>query len=120
MPRYVILFHETPAGFERPTHWDLMLEFEGRLATWALAEEPAPGKAIAAEKLADHRLAYLDYEGPVTGGRGNVSRWDAGEYTPHNMEPGSWVLTLTGGKLNGELMLERDGERDRHWTASLE
>ena len=33
-----------------------------------------------AEVLPDHRLAYLDYEGPISGDRGSVTRWDRGTY----------------------------------------
>ncbi len=80
MPRFVVLRHETPPGHERPTHWDFMLEAGGVLRTWALAEAPCRGRAIAAEELAEHRLAYLEYEGDVSGGRGSVVRWDAGTY----------------------------------------
>ena len=57
-----------------------MLEQDGVLRTWALAEEPAAQAEIAAEALGDHRLDYLEYEGPVSGDRGSVSRWDEGEY----------------------------------------
>jgi hypothetical protein len=75
MPRYVILTHDHPF-----LHWDLMLEDGGVLRTWRLLEEPAVGRTVPAEKLPDHRLAYLDYEGPVSGDRGNVVRWDYGTY----------------------------------------
>lgn len=75
MPRYVILTHDHPF-----LHWDLMLEDAGVLRTWRLLEEPAAGRTVRAERLADHRLAYLDYEGPVSGGRGNVAQWDHGTY----------------------------------------
>ena len=67
MPRFVILRHELPDPRRRGVHWDFMLEHAGVLRTWALAEEPAPNKPISAEALADHRLAYLNYEGPVSG-----------------------------------------------------
>ena len=40
------------------------------------ADVPAPGVEMIAEALGDHRLDYLDYEGPVSGDRGLVSRWD--------------------------------------------
>jgi len=69
--RFVIQFHDAPDG----PHYDLMLEHEGALATWRLEELPggAGGAgAMPAEKLPDHRLAYLSYEGPVSGGRGSV------------------------------------------------
>ncbi|HEV2971076.1 MAG TPA: DNA polymerase ligase N-terminal domain-containing protein [Pirellulales bacterium] len=61
-------------------HWDLMLESGAALRTWALAAEPASDILIAAEQLPDHRLAYLDYEGPISGDRGTVIRWDAGHF----------------------------------------
>lgn len=43
---------------------------------------PAPPTSgdFPAERIGDHRLAYLDYTGPVSGGRGQVTRWDAGAY----------------------------------------
>lgn len=76
MPRFVVLRHNAPRGL----HWDLMLEAAGALRTWALSAEPRCGATVAAEVLADHRLAYLDYEGPVAGDRGTVRRFDAGDY----------------------------------------
>ena len=48
------------------------------LKTWACREPPQAGVEIPCEALADHRLAYLDYEGPISGGRGSVTRWDRG------------------------------------------
>ncbi|MBL8849859.1 MAG: hypothetical protein JNG89_09250 [Planctomycetaceae bacterium] len=75
MSRYVILTHDHPFP-----HWDLMLESGDTLATWRLLDKPAPGRTCRAEQLPDHRVAYLDYEGPVSGGRGVVARWDHGVY----------------------------------------
>jgi DNA polymerase Ligase (LigD) len=75
MPRFVVLEHDHPV-----LHWDLMLETGAVLRTWRLAEPPLPDKAIAAQALGDHRPFYLDYEGPVSGGRGVVKRWAAGTY----------------------------------------
>ena len=88
MPRFVLLFHECPPSLGKPSHWDLMLEREGVLLTWNLPALPAAwggdvaaGKEeIAATRLADHRIAYLDYEGPISGDRGAVTRIDRGEY----------------------------------------
>ena len=67
MPRFVVLYHETPPDHDRPPHFDLMLETGQVLRTFALPRWPAAGEVTAAEALADHRLAYLDYEGPITG-----------------------------------------------------
>ena len=50
------------------------------LSTWALAQEPCLDVEIEAEELVEHRKAYLDYEGPVSGNRGTVSRWDSGSF----------------------------------------
>lgn len=88
MPRFVLLRHECPPSLGKPSHWDLMLEREGRLLTWSLLTLPAAwggdaaasDEPIAATRLADHRIAYLDYEGPISGDRGAVTRVDRGEY----------------------------------------
>lgn len=119
MPRYVILQHEMPAGHERPTHWDLMLEAEGALATWALAEPPECGHTINAERLADHRLAYLDYQGPVSGDRGTVSQWDAGKYDAIAIEATQWDVSLSGRMLQGRLTLTQSAEGPKFWTAEF-
>ena len=65
-----------------------MLERDGVLLTWSLAALPAAwggdggsaAEQIAATRLADHRIEYLDYEGPISGDRGVVKRVDGGEY----------------------------------------
>jgi hypothetical protein len=76
MPRFVILEHDYPK-----LHWDLMLEAGAALKTWRLAKPPETrGENIEAVPLPEHRLDYLDYEGPVSGARGNVKRWDGGTY----------------------------------------
>src|SRR5260221_12104572 len=96
MGRFVILRHESPAEFKPGMHWDLMLEAGNALQTWALALEPAPGIAIAADELPDHRLEYLDYEGPISGNRGTVSRWDAGRFEMLNESPRRLTVRLMG------------------------
>jgi hypothetical protein len=76
MPRYVILEHDWPHR-----HWDLLLEAGDVLRAWRLSQPPSPIGDLFAEPNADHRLFYLDYEGTVSGNRGTVTRWDAGEYS---------------------------------------
>lgn len=100
MPRYVILEHDHPV-----LHWDLMLESDGVLRTWRLSQPPTPGVEIAALALPDHRLAYLDYEGPVSGNRGTVSRWDRGEYSFTPSTSGELMLDLRGERINGRARL---------------
>jgi hypothetical protein len=82
-----------------------MLERGEVLRTWALEEPPdAPG-TIAASALADHRRAYLDYEGPVSGQRGTVTRWDEGDYELLAEEPRRLTAVLHGRRLVGRVVL---------------
>ena len=78
--RFVVLLHKFPLGHQRDDHWDLMLEEDSKLLTWALTEMPEPGKSIPAVALADHRKLYLEYEGPISGDRGSVTRVLAGSF----------------------------------------
>ncbi len=104
MPRYVILEHDHPV-----LHWDFMLASGGVLRTWRLETIPVADCDIRAEPLPDHRLHYLDYEGPVSGDRGTVFRWDAGEYVLADETGDRIEVELRGGKLRGRAGVERDG-----------
>src|SRR5687767_7893471 len=75
--RFVVLHH---TGVPMP-HFDLMFETGpgGPLATWRSADWPVNSPAVV-ERLADHRRKYLDYEGPVSGDRGRVSRVIEGRF----------------------------------------
>lgn len=107
MPRFVILEHDHPR-----LHWDFMVESDGVLRAWRLPAPPAAaGSDLPAEPLGDHRLAYLDYEGPVSGNRGAVTRWDWGEYESRTTVPGAnSVLFVKGQRLAGTVILARIGE----------
>jgi len=120
MPRYVILYHEVPPGRERASHWDLMLEQNGTLRTWALSERPGSATVIAAEALPDHRIDYLDYEGPVSNDRGHVARWDAGEYQLLEETSDRLRWNFAGEKLNGPAELARAPDSTTTWTFCLE
>jgi hypothetical protein len=102
MPRFVILEHDHPS-----LHWDFMLESGDVLRTWRLAQPPSPGVAVAAEPSFDHRPFYLDYEGPVSGDRGTVKRWDAGTYRLEHEEAGVLILAVVGTRVSGRFLLER-------------
>ena len=115
MPRFAILRHETPPGSPRPLHWDFLLEDAGTLLTWALAEPPATGRPIAAEALANHRTAYLDYEGPVSGHRGTVTRWDAGTFQWRRRSDREIAVNLSGHVLCGEAVLTRADSTSQQW-----
>ena len=99
MPRFVILEHNHPT-----LHWDFMLESGGVLKTWRLPAPP-PASTEAAVPLGDHRLAYLDYEGPVSGSRGVVRRWDAGEYDTVQRDEATWEVRLRGQRWQGTALI---------------
>lgn len=122
MPRFVILQHDTPPGYERPAHWDLMLEVGTVLRTWSLPRplEEQSASTQDVDSLVDHRLDFLTFEGPLTGDRGSVTQWDAGTYTiesgklvPGDVDTGNGstsprqplVVRLCGGKLTGKVEL---------------
>jgi len=71
--RFAILTHDHPF-----LHWDLLLECGESCRSWRLLSSPDTPGPISAETLPDHRVFYLDYEGPVTGNRGTVTQWDRG------------------------------------------
>jgi hypothetical protein len=76
VPRYVILRH---TGGPDPDHYDFMLEAGDALKTWTVHSLDWTTPQSAAQNR-DHRLAYLQYEGPIAGNRGEVRRVAAGEY----------------------------------------
>lgn len=97
---FALLEHRAPDG----THWDLLLEMPGRerLATWRLAANPAVAAGpIAAEPIQPHRRVYLEYEGPLSGGRGTVRRVDRGRYLLEKSEPDALIGRFAGERLAG-------------------
>jgi hypothetical protein len=102
MPRFVCLEHDHPF-----LHWDFMLEAGAALRTWRLASPPQPGAILEATSLGDHRLAYLDYEGPVSGNRGSVTRWEHGTYELIEETADTLVVRLRGHKISGTATLAR-------------
>ena len=101
-PRFALLAHAHPVpGYPTP-HFDLLLEDpalpgERRCRTWRLPRDPRLEAPVPAEPLPPHRVLYLGYEGPVSGGRGTVRRLDGGSL--------AWgeegVVTLAGRFLRG-------------------
>jgi hypothetical protein len=106
MPRFALLDHDHPTR-----HWDLMLERDGVLWTWRLAEPLPVGANVPAERIGDHRLLYLDYEGLVSGNRGTVVRVDGGPLVWIETETGRIVVEVDGTAYRGRLegTLQADG-----------
>jgi hypothetical protein len=143
MPRFVLLFHDCPPSYERPSHWDFMLEQDALLRTWAISELPAAwhaacekvassqqtklpgatGDTVEARALGDHRLAYLDFEGPLSGNRGRVVRIDAGTFRlldKTSQTPNCLHVELSGLLLSGAATLMRSEADSEQWTLTVD
>ncbi len=111
MPRFAILEHDWPSR-----HWDLLLEDGDALLAWRLLVEPREGMVVPAETNANHRKMYLDYEGPVSGNRGSVMRWDAGTFEWIARTADTLEVRMNGGKFVGLLRLMRV---DDNWNCTI-
>ncbi len=80
---------------------------------------PAEGTTIRFDALPDHRLAYLEYEGPVSDNRGSVKQVEAGNYETVAESETLWRLRLKGRLLSGLLSLQRDVAVPHCWSATL-
>lgn len=105
MPRFVILRHEMPPEATRASHWDLMFESGPTLRTWAVEAVPDLECEQIATPLPDHRVDYLMYEGPVSGNRGSVARWDEGTFETLQNDGEAFVVRVTGKRLCGTIDL---------------
>jgi hypothetical protein len=108
MPRFAILSHDHPFP-----HWDFLIEQPDACRTWRLLKLPNCSSEVPAEPLADHRLMYLDYEGPVSGNRGTVTAWDRGSFEWLVDLPSQIQVTLQGNRLNGVASVIQCGQA---WT----
>jgi len=96
-----------------------MLEQADTLAAWRLSADPTgPGAfPIDCLRIQDHRKRYLDYEGPISGGRGSVSRVDGGTYDRAGDSRQACTITFHGLRLRGSFRLSRRGaEPDPNWA----
>jgi hypothetical protein len=105
MPRFSILAHDHPLP-----HWDLFLEAGDVLRSWRLVAPLAAGVIVPAEPTGDHRLLYLDYEGPVSADRGSVTRVDGGAFVWETDSPEQAVVRIAGMRFTGRLTLLRGPE----------
>lgn len=106
MRRFVVLHHELPPHAQRPSHFDLMIEADGALWTWSMPQWPEPGVPLNVEPLPDHRLTYLEYEGPVSGDRGHVTRRESGTCELLCRDEARTVVRVNGTKLRGTLEID--------------
>ncbi len=91
-------------------HWDLRLEHDGVLRSWALPRGIpwSPDENRLAVATEDHSLDFLDYEGDAADvgyGAGRMTNWDRGTYEAHKMEADKVVITLSGTRASGKYAL---------------
>ena len=77
---FVILQHDFADDSDRTDHWDLMLRDGDELLTWAIEQNPLETKRAVGKRLPNHRLRYLNYEGPISDDRGTVQRIAVGKF----------------------------------------
>jgi len=104
MKRYVIHEHRREG---EDIHWDIMFEARGKLETYRLDKEPGQisESGCNAEKISDHELRFLNYEGPVNKGTGSVAIKDRGSFSVIEKKGGRKIISFSGEVLNGEFAL---------------
>ncbi|MBF6349542.1 MULTISPECIES: ATP-dependent DNA ligase [Nocardia] len=105
--RYVV--HEHHA---RRLHWDVRLERDGVLVSWAVPK--GPPESTRQNRLAvhteDHPLEYLDFHGTIPAGEygaGEMSVWDTGTYRAEKWRDDEVIVVFRGERLNGRYALIR-------------
>jgi bifunctional non-homologous end joining protein LigD len=113
-PMYMIHKHDA-----RRLHYDLRLEIEGTLASWAVPQGPCfdPAQKRLAVETEDHPIAYANFEGRIPDGEygaGEALVWDRGIFetvppgrAPAMREKGHLDLLFLGEKLQGRWHLIR-------------
>jgi DNA ligase D-like protein (predicted 3'-phosphoesterase) len=105
MPRFVIQEHRA-----RRLHYDLRLEMDGALKSWAVPKTPPkrPGVKRLSIQVGDHDVGYINFEGRLEDGAygaGTVKIWDAGTCAIETRRKDKIVFLLHGKRLNGRYTL---------------
>ena len=117
---FVVQEHHTPRGTGERVHWDLRLERDGVLKSWAVPKGPptVPGVKRLAVPTEDHPLEYASFSGTIAAGEyggGHVSIWDAGTYTTEKwLDDDHITVVFEGTRLTGRYVLFRLA--DRSWN----
>jgi bifunctional non-homologous end joining protein LigD len=103
--RFVV--HEHHA---RRLHWDLRLERDGVLASWALPKgiPQHPEENRLAVHTEDHPIEYIDFAGEIPKGQygaGTMGIWDSGTYEAEKFRDDEVIATFTGERVKGKYAL---------------
>ncbi len=101
-------------------HYDLRLEREGVLVSWAVPKEPPTTKGVKrlAVQTEDHPLEYANFEGVIPEGEygaGTVEIWDRGNFDTESWSDNKIVVELHGEKLSGRYCLIRFKGQKKNW-----
>ena len=109
----------------RNLHWDLRLELDGVLLSWAVPKGPSPNQADKrlAMQTEDHPLEYAEFEGVIPEGEygaGAMIVWDRGVWVPiedahEGLEKGKLLFELRGHKLMGRWTLVKTKQAPNSW-----
>jgi len=105
--RFVVQEHHA-----RSLHWDLRLEHEGTLASWAVPKgiPPDPRRNNLAVRTENHPLEYLDFHGEIPKGEygaGTMKIYDRGTYELHKWREDEVMVTFAGERVRGRYVLFR-------------
>jgi bifunctional non-homologous end joining protein LigD len=103
--RFVVQEHHA-----RSLHWDLRLERDGVLVSWAVPKgiPDDPKRNRLAVHVEDHPLGYIDFAGEIPAGSygaGEVQIWDAGTYDCHKFRDDEVIVTFHGERVRGKYAL---------------
>jgi bifunctional non-homologous end joining protein LigD len=122
VPGNLFVVHKHAA---RNLHFDLRLEMDGVLRSWAVPKGPTYDQAEKrlAVKVEDHPIEYGDFEGVIPAGNygaGGVIVWDRGEWVPlepwrEGLEKGKLLFELKGYKLHGKWTLVKIKKSEKDW-----
>lgn len=106
-PIYVIQEHHASH-----LHWDLRLEFDGVLKSWAVPKEPSKDPKVRrlAVQVEDHPIDYAKFEGTIPEGEygaGEVKIWDKGSFEVESRKVNKIIFKINGKKLKGKYVLVR-------------
>lgn len=117
MPLFVV--HEHHA---RKLHFDLRLEIQGVLKSWAIPKGPSlnPKEKRLAIMVEDHPIDYAKFEGTIPEGMygaGTVVIWDKGNFEIQrgSIKSGRLDIFFDGKKLKGEFALTKMSGKDNEW-----
>jgi bifunctional non-homologous end joining protein LigD len=110
--RFVIQEHHA-----RRLHWDVRLERDGVLASWAVPKglPTEPGTVRLAVRTEDHPLEYLDFSGEIPAreyGGGRMTIWDSGRYETEKWHDREVAVVLHGTRADGRYVFIRTDRRE--------